>query len=98
MLTAVASELLEGRLRVERSKSRIIEPRRNVERGWRTTIDLLRNQGQSELAESVARFVGAMPPPATEKEIVAGALLGRGFACHTRVSEKDYIFTAYGKR
>ncbi len=72
---AVASELLEGRLRVERGKSQIVETRRNIEHGWRTTIGLLRNQGQSELAAFVARFVDQMSPPATEKELVATALV-----------------------
>jgi hypothetical protein len=70
---AVASELLEGRPQVERGKSRMIETRRNIERGWRTTIGLLRNQGEAELAAFVARFVDQMPPPATEKELVARA-------------------------
>ena len=72
---AVASELLEGRLRVERGKSQLVETRRNIEHGWRTTIGLLRSQGQSELAAVVARFVDQMPTPATEKEIVATALV-----------------------
>ena len=72
---AVASELLQGQLRVERGKPQIVETRRNIEHGWRTTIGLLRNQGRLELAESVARFVEQMPPPATEKELVAGALV-----------------------
>ena len=72
---AVVSELREGRLRAERGKAQLVQTRRDIERGWHAAIDLLRNQGQSELAESVARFVGEMPPPATEKELVAGALL-----------------------
>jgi hypothetical protein len=74
---AVASELLEGRLRLERGKSELVETRRKIEHGWRTTIGLLRNQGQSELATVVAHFVDEMPPPATENELVARALAGR---------------------
>ena len=74
---AIATELLDGRLRKERGKSQIVGTRRNIEDGWRTTIDLLRNQGQLELATSVARFVDQMPPPATEKELVARAVVGR---------------------
>jgi hypothetical protein len=72
---AVASELLKRQLRVERGKSQIVETRRGIELGWRTTIGLLRNQGHSELAASVARFVDELPPPATEREIVGRALV-----------------------
>jgi MobA/VirD2-like, nuclease domain len=74
---AVASQLLEGRLRVERGKTQLVETRRTIEHGWRTSISLLRNQGQSELAAFVARFVDEMSPPATEKEFVAAALAER---------------------
>jgi hypothetical protein len=28
----------------------------------------------------------------------ATGVVNCGFACHTRVADKDYIFTAYGKR
>jgi hypothetical protein len=73
---AVAAELLEGRLRMERSKSRIVETRRTIENGWHASIDRLRSQGELELAASVDRFVDEMPPPATDREIVALALVG----------------------
>jgi hypothetical protein len=83
---AVASELLQGRVCTERGKSQLLETRRDIEHGWRTTIGLLRNQGQSELAAFVARFVDEMPPPTTENEIVARALAGRvGQPALTRV-------------
>jgi hypothetical protein len=72
---AIGSELLQGRVRVERGKSQLVETRHKIEHGWRTAIGLLRNQGDSELAAFVARFVDEMPPPATEKELVARALL-----------------------
>ena len=74
---AVASELLEGRLRLERGKSELVETRRKIEHGWRTTIGLLMSQDQLELAAVVGRFVDEMLPPATEKELVARALVGR---------------------
>jgi hypothetical protein len=72
---AIGSELLQGRVRVERGKSQLVETRHKIEHGWRTAIGLLRNQGHSELAAFVARFVDEMPPPATEKELVARALV-----------------------
>jgi hypothetical protein len=72
---AIGSELLQGRARVERGKSQLVETRHKIEYGWRTAIGLLRNQGHSELAAFVARFVDEMPPPATERELVARALV-----------------------
>jgi type IV secretory pathway VirD2 relaxase len=63
---AIGSELLQGRVRVERGKSQLVETRHKIEHGWRTAIGLLRNQGDSELAAFVARCVDEMPPPATE--------------------------------
>jgi hypothetical protein len=72
---AAASELREGRLRPELGKAQLVDTRRDIERGWHTAIGLLRNQGQPELAALAARFVDEMPPPATEKELVARALL-----------------------
>lgn len=72
---SAASELLQGRLPAEQGKSRIVETRRNIEHGWRTTIGLLRTQGQSELAAFVARFVDEMPLPTTDRELVTRALV-----------------------
>src|SRR5207302_3479310 len=39
---AVAAELLKGDLRVEPGKSKLVETRKEVERGWRATSDILR--------------------------------------------------------
>jgi hypothetical protein len=72
---AVANELLTGRLRVEPGKSALTETRRAVERDWRPTINILQTQGRSDLAAEVRRFVEQMPPPMTEKERLAHALL-----------------------
>ena len=72
---AIGSELLQGRVRVERGKSQLVETRHKIEYGWRTAMGLLRNQGHSELVALVARFVDEMPPPATEQELVARALV-----------------------
>src|SRR5438874_290024 len=74
---AVAAELLKGNLRVEPGKSKLVETRKEVERGWRATSDILRNQGQSELAAQIRRFVDQMPPPRTDREHIAAQLLER---------------------
>jgi len=72
---SVAAELLKGDLRVEPGKSKLIETRRDVERAWRTAGDILIAQGHSELAAKVGRFLARMPPPQTERELVAARLL-----------------------
>jgi hypothetical protein len=72
---AVANELLTDGVRIEPGKSALTETRRDVERGWRATINILQTQGRSDLAAEVRRFVEQMPPPMTEKEQLASALL-----------------------
>lgn len=73
-IECVASELLEGTLRVEPGKSKLIETRRQVERGWRAAAGMLIAQGNPELAASVRRFVAQMPPVTSEKERLAAEL------------------------
>ena len=75
---AVASELINRHLHTESGKSKLIETRKDVERGWRSTIDILLDQGHPELAAQVQRFVDRMPPPQTEKDLVAHNLRERG--------------------
>lgn len=54
-----------------------METRRKVEQGWRAVIQILENQGEQRLAESVRPFVAAMQPPRTEREALAEKLLER---------------------
>lgn len=74
---SVAAELMKGNLRVEAGKSKLVQTRRDVERGWRAVSDILVSEGQSELAAQVERFVDQMSPPRTEKEQLAASLLER---------------------
>jgi predicted transcriptional regulator len=67
----VARELAQGTLRVERARTRLVDTRKEVERGWRAVSDTLVNEGQPELAAQVRQFVGQMPAPRTEKESLA---------------------------
>jgi hypothetical protein len=71
----VGAELLNGNLRVEPGRSKIIQTRNEVERGWRAVGDLLVIEGQPEFAAEVRRFVAQMLPPQTEKELIAKAIL-----------------------
>jgi hypothetical protein len=68
---AVASELLKDNLRVEPSKSKLVATRREIERGWHATSDILLAHGHPELAAQVRAFPAQMPLPLTEKEWLA---------------------------
>ncbi len=74
---SVAAELLNSNLRSEPGKSKLIETRKDVERGWRATSDILRAQGHAELAARIHRFVAQMSPPRTENEQLAHGVLER---------------------
>lgn len=71
---AVAAEILKGDLLVEPGKSTLVGTRKEVERGWRATSEILIAQGHPELAAQARRFVAEMPPPHTEKERLAERL------------------------
>jgi hypothetical protein len=74
---SVAAELLRGNIRVEAGKSKLVQTRKEVERGWQAVSEALVREGQPELASQVERFVSQMPPPRTENEQIAVALLER---------------------
>jgi hypothetical protein len=74
-LEGVAAELRDGNTPVEPGKARLIETRREVERGWRAAGDILFAQGYAELAARVRRFADEMSPCRTENEQVAHNLL-----------------------
>lgn len=84
-IESVAAELLKGDLRPEPGKSKLIETRRQVERGWRATADILTTQGHPELAAHIRRFLAAMAPPRTERERLGAEILER--AEQTRLRE-----------
>ncbi len=74
---AVAGELLKGPLRVEAGKTKMIQTRIQVERGWRAVRDRLVIEGQSALAAEVGRFADRIPRPPTDRERIAHELLER---------------------
>jgi hypothetical protein len=67
-------DILGGRLRAESGKEAIIETRNTVERGWLEASENLAAQGQGKLAHEVMQFVGQMPSPRTDREILAKEL------------------------
>ena len=70
----VAADLLQGNLRVEAGKAKLLETRREVERGWWAVSDILVAEGRKELAAQVRRFSVQMPPPRTDRESIAEVL------------------------
>lgn len=72
---AVAGELLKDDLRIEPSKVKLAQTRREVERGWRAVSEILSRQGQPELAADAQRFVQQMMPARTEKELIVADFL-----------------------
>jgi hypothetical protein len=83
---AVAAELIKGDVRGERGKCTLVETRRQVESGWRTLADNLAKVGHQDLARDVQLFVERMPPPRTEKELIAARLLERIHAREHEIS------------
>jgi Relaxase/Mobilisation nuclease domain len=73
----VAAELLKGNLRVEAGNSKLVQTRKEVERGWRAVSEILAREGQPEIASQVERFVYQMSPARTENEQIAVAVLER---------------------
>ncbi len=67
----VGREAFSGRLRTEPGKETLIETRGAVERGWWAVSEILAAQGLRELANEVRQFVGQMPLPRTDREMIA---------------------------
>jgi hypothetical protein len=74
---AVAAEILKGAFGVEPGKSTLMATRREIERGWLATSDILLAHGHAELAAQVRRFVEQMGPARTDKELIAQELQKR---------------------
>jgi hypothetical protein len=81
---AVARELLKGHLRIEQGKARLLGTRKEVQRGWFAAGDILAGEGRVELAREVWRFAAEMPPPKTERELIAEDLRRRVHDARTR--------------
>lgn len=91
---SVAGEILKGHVGTDPGKAKLMETRRQIELGWRTTSDSLITQGYPNLAGQVRRFVSEMPAPMTEREQMAAKLLQQrnrmGAPEATRVARQDH--------
>jgi Relaxase/Mobilisation nuclease domain len=78
---AVAVELLRGSFQPEAGRAKLLETRREVERGWWAVSDILIAKGRPELAAEVRRFSAQVAPACTDRESIAEVLRR-----HTRVA------------
>lgn len=72
---SVASDLVRGNIRIEPGKEKLMQTRREVEQGWDAVRDILIAQGHHALATQIKQFVNRMPPPRTERELIAARLI-----------------------
>lgn len=80
----VGRELIRGGLHTEPGKKKLIETRKAIERGWWAASEILGAQGERALAKKVKQFVGQMPPPKTEREMIAEELRRHHPEAHAR--------------
>jgi hypothetical protein len=80
----VASDLQRGGLPAESGKTKLLETRAVVTDGWRTVADALVAQGNWKLAEQIRKFISRMPPPLTDNERMARAVIAQVAAAPER--------------
>ena len=84
---SVARAMRAGNTLVESGRPRLLDTRRIVEKGWHGLRDSLRADGKGGLAHEVECYVKGMPPPQTERESIAEALIQRASTPNTRHRE-----------
>jgi hypothetical protein len=80
--------LAAGYLRPEPGADTIRKTRAGVAEGWRQVASKLRSVGDHERADWIRTFLGAMPPPRTEKEILLEGAQGARNAGRDRDKER----------
>ncbi|GFE87806.1 relaxase/mobilization nuclease domain-containing protein [Steroidobacter agaridevorans] len=73
---SVAKELRSGRVKLG-GKEKLLRTRRDVERGWAFVSELLKHDGEIELASRVRQFVNEMPPAYVDREWIAVDIVRR---------------------
>jgi hypothetical protein len=71
----IATQLRSGGLDAESGKAELVATREAVVRGWHAVAESLFMSGEGRLAEKIWKFIGGMPPPATDHELIASRLL-----------------------
>lgn len=70
----VGRDVLGGRLRAGPGKATLVQTRNDVQRGWWEVSEILAAHGHTELATEIKQFVGQMPPPRCDREMIADEL------------------------
>lgn len=71
----VGNDIRLGKLRADAGKASLMSSRQAVVREWEQTARQLDAQGERKLAADVRAFARDLPPPRTEREWVAAAIL-----------------------
>lgn len=75
LVDSVATSLSSGKNESRDHRSVLEATRANVVQGWGAVAKQLLSSGEFELASSVAKFVSDLPPPQTERSLIARALV-----------------------
>jgi hypothetical protein len=74
---SVANELRSGRVNPGGGKEKVMRTRRDVERGWASVSELLKLDGDLDLAGRVRQFAKDMPPAYVDREWIAADIIRR---------------------
>lgn len=85
----IAEQLQAGRAPSQEGRSSLLQTRRQVEEGWRSVAQMLKDGGHRELAEATSRFVAGVPAVRTDQEHIAAQLVSRV----TKQPERDRALT-----
>lgn len=80
----IAHGLAQSRPMHEPGRTKLIETRSEVMRGWAQVSDLLDQQGETSLAFRARAFMCGLPPPQTERELITEQLKRQLAAQRTR--------------
>jgi hypothetical protein len=72
---SVVADPRAGSIHIEPGRAQLAETRESVVEGWLGLSQALRASGRDGLAHEVDRFTTGMPPPKTEREWIAQALV-----------------------
>src|SRR5687767_8501235 len=74
---SVAGDLQTGRVNPGHGKEQLLRTRRDVERGWAYVSQLLKLDGDVDLADRVQQFAREMPPAFADREWMAADIMHR---------------------
>lgn len=72
-----AGDLQTGRVNPGHGKEQLLLTRRDVERGWASVSQLLKLDGDVDLADRVQQFAREMPPAFADREWMAADIMHR---------------------